>query len=304
MSNSVPPHRQQPTRLPHPWDSPGKNTGVGCHFLLQCLKVKSESEVAQACPTLSDPMHCSLPGSSVHGIFQARVLEWVVISFSREMLFSSVQFSHSVVSNSLWPHESQHARPPCPSPTPWAYSNSCPSSRWCHPAISSSVVPFSSCPPIPPSIRVFPSESTLHMRCLKYWSFSFSISSFQWTPRTDLFRMDCLDVLAVQGTLKSLLQHHSSKASVLWCSACFYLMIKCNWMMRQRAELAQKRQHSWPLNIGLNCIGPLTCEFFSIVNTIAVHGPWLAESADEELWLWRVDCKLYVDFQLCGDQCP
>ena len=70
------PHRRQPTRLPHPWDSPGKNTGVGCHFLLQCMKVKSESEVSQSCLTPCDPMDCSLPGSSTHGIFQARVLEW------------------------------------------------------------------------------------------------------------------------------------------------------------------------------------------------------------------------------------
>ena len=82
MSDSVRPHRQQPTRLPCPWDSAGKNTGVGCHFLLQCMKVKSESEVAQLRPTLSDPMDCSLPGSSIHGIFQARVLEWVAIAFS------------------------------------------------------------------------------------------------------------------------------------------------------------------------------------------------------------------------------
>jgi len=83
MSDSVRLHRRQPTRLPHPWDSPGKNTGVGCHFLLQCMKVKSESEVAQSCPTLSDPMDCSLPGSSVHGILQARrVLEWGAIAFS------------------------------------------------------------------------------------------------------------------------------------------------------------------------------------------------------------------------------
>ena len=81
MSDSVRPHRQQPTSLPCPRDSPGKNTGVGCYFLLQCIKVKSESEVAQSCPTLSDPMDCSLPGSSVHGIFQARVLEWVAIAF-------------------------------------------------------------------------------------------------------------------------------------------------------------------------------------------------------------------------------
>ena len=76
------PHRRQPTRLPRPWDSPGKNTGVGCHFLLQCMTVKSESEVAQSCLTLRDPMDCSLPGSSVHGIFQARVLEWGAIAFS------------------------------------------------------------------------------------------------------------------------------------------------------------------------------------------------------------------------------
>ena len=80
VSGSARPHRRQPTRLPHPWDSPGKNTGVGCHFLLQCMK--SESEVAQSCPTLSDPMDCSLPGSSVHGIFQARVPEWGAIAFS------------------------------------------------------------------------------------------------------------------------------------------------------------------------------------------------------------------------------
>ena len=82
VSDSVQPHRRQPTRLPRPWDPPGKNTGMGCHFLLQCMRVKSESEVAQSCPTLSDPMDCSLPGSSVHGSFQAKVLEWGAIDFS------------------------------------------------------------------------------------------------------------------------------------------------------------------------------------------------------------------------------
>ena len=84
MSDSVRPHRWPPTRLPHPWDSPGKNTGVCCRFLLQCMKVKSQSEFAQSCPTLSNPMDCCLPGSSVHGIFQARVLEWGAIAFSRK----------------------------------------------------------------------------------------------------------------------------------------------------------------------------------------------------------------------------
>ena len=88
MSDSVRPHRRQPTRLLRPWDSPGKNTGVCCHFLLQRMKVKSESEVAQSCPVLSDPMDFSLPGFSVHGGFQARVLEWGAIAFSAQMNYS------------------------------------------------------------------------------------------------------------------------------------------------------------------------------------------------------------------------
>ena len=90
VSDSVWPHRQQPTRLPHPWDSPGKNTGVGCHFLLQCMKVKSESEVTQSCPTHCDPMDCSLPGFSVCGIFQARVLVWVAIAFCFASHYKSI----------------------------------------------------------------------------------------------------------------------------------------------------------------------------------------------------------------------
>ena len=91
MADSVQPHRWQPTRLRHPWDSPGKNTGVGCHFLLQCMKVKSESEDAQSCPALRDPMDCSLPGSSIHGIFQARVLELGAIAFSDSILCSDLK---------------------------------------------------------------------------------------------------------------------------------------------------------------------------------------------------------------------
>ena len=90
-------HRRQPTRLPRLWDSPGKNTGVGCHILLQCMKVKSKSEVAQSCPTPSDPMDCSPPGPSIHGIFQARVLEWVAIAFSKmnsRMIWKTFKDSH------------------------------------------------------------------------------------------------------------------------------------------------------------------------------------------------------------------
>ena len=89
MSDSVQPHRRQPTELPCPWDSPGKNTGVGFHFLLQCKKVKSASDVTQSCPTLSHPMDCSLPGSSIHGIFQARVLEWGAIAFSTRSIWQN-----------------------------------------------------------------------------------------------------------------------------------------------------------------------------------------------------------------------
>ena len=115
---------------------------------------------------------------------------------------SSVQFSHSVVSDSLQPHESEHARPPCPSPSPGVHSNSPLSSRWWIPAISSSVVPFSSCPQSLPASESFP-ESNLCMRWPKYWSFSFSIIPSKEHPGLISFRMDWLDLLAVQGTLKS-----------------------------------------------------------------------------------------------------
>ena len=136
------------------------------------------------------------------------------------MVKQPVQFSRSVVSDSLWPHESQHARPPYPSPTPRVHSDLCPLSQWCHPAISSSVVPFSSCPQSLPASESFPmSQPTLRMRWPKYWSFSFSSIPSKEHQGLISFRMDWLDTLAVQGTLKSLLQHHSSKASILRCSA-------------------------------------------------------------------------------------
>ena len=149
--------------------------------------------------------------------------------------YYSVQFSRSVVSNSLQPHESQHARPPCPSPTPGVHSDSRPSSQWCHPAISSSVVPFSSCPQSLPA-SVFSNESTLRMRCLKHWSFSFSIIPSKEISGLISFRMDWLDLLAVQGTLKSLLQHqhHSSNASILRHSAFFTVQLSHPYMTTEK----------------------------------------------------------------------
>ena len=105
MSDSVRPHRRQPNGLPGSWDSPGKNTGVGCHFLLHCLKAKSESAVAQSCPTLSDPMDCSPPGSSIHGIFQARVLKWGAIAFSECLLYSTINVNCSNAESFLHVHK-------------------------------------------------------------------------------------------------------------------------------------------------------------------------------------------------------
>ena len=136
----------------------------------------------------------------------------------------SVQFSHSVMSDSLWPHGLQHARPPCPSLTPEAYSNSYPSCQWCHPTISSSVIPFSFC------LQSFPSESVLHITWPKYWGFSFNVSSSSEYSELTSFRMDWLDLLAVQGTLKSLLQHHSSKALILRHSAFFIVQLSHPYM--------------------------------------------------------------------------
>ena len=141
---------------------------------------------------------------------------------SENFLLSSVQFSRSVMSNSLRSHEPQHTRPLGSSPTPWVHPNPCQSSRWCHPTISSSVVPFSSCP------QSFPASGSLPMSQLfSSGGQSIGVSASTLVPSNEhpgliSFRMNWLDLLAVQGTLKSLLQHHSSKASILWCSAFYY----------------------------------------------------------------------------------
>ena len=128
------------------------------------------------------------------------------------------------MSNPLWPHGLQDARLPCPSPIPRVCSNSCPSSLWCHPTISSSVIPFSSCLHFPRN-RVFSNETVLCIRWPKYWSFSFSISPSNEYSGLISFRMNWFNFLAIQGTLKSLLQHHSLKASILWRSAFFTVQL-------------------------------------------------------------------------------
>ena len=191
-----------------------------------------------ACAVNSESMGSSNPSQPTQGLALDRSWEMTPKSseYSIKCVFvplwpwaipdslCSVQFSRSVVSDSLRPHESQHARPPCPSPTPGV-----------HPDTSiESVIPSSHLilcrplllmPPIPPSIRVFSNESTLRMTWPKYWSFSFSIIPSKEIPRLISFRMDWLDLLAVQGTLKSLLQHYRSKASILWHSAFFIVQL-------------------------------------------------------------------------------
>ena len=153
------------------------------------------------------------------------------LSFHRDNFsFSSVQFSRSVVSDSLRPHELQHARPPCPSPTPRVHPNSCPLSLWCHPAISSSVIPFSSCPQALPASGSFP-LSLLFTSGGKSIGVSPSTSVLPVNTQGLIsFRMDWLDLLAVQGTLKSLLQHHSSKASIFQHSAFFTVQLSHPYM--------------------------------------------------------------------------
>ena len=178
--------------------------------------------------------------------------------------FSSVQFSHSVVSNSLQPHGSQDTRLPCPSPNPGVYPNSCPSNDLilCH--------PLRLLPSIFPSIRIFSNEPDLRIRWPKYWSFSFTISSSNEHPGLISFRMDLLDLLAVQGTLKSLLQHHSSKASILQCSAFFGASMVAQVVKHLPAvQETQVRSLGWE--------DPLEKEMATHSSTLAWKIPWTEE---------------------------
>ena len=161
---------------------------------------------------------------------------------------SSLQFSCFIMSDSLQPHGLQHTRLPSLSPTPGSCSNSYPSSRWCHPTISSSVHSLL-LPSVFPSIRVFSNESVLHIRWPKYWSFSFSISPSNEYSGLISFRMDWLDPLVVQGTLKGLLQHHSSKASMLRRSAFFMLQFSHPYVTTRKTIAIQLYGPCWYSNI-------------------------------------------------------
>ena len=159
------------------------------------------------------------------------------------------------MSDSLWPHKPQHTRPPCPSPTPGVDPNPCPLSQWCHPTTSSSVIPFSSCPQsfqhqglfkwVSSSHQVLPNYWSFTLETPKYWSFTFNISPSNVHPGLISFRMDWLDLLAVQGTLKSLLQHHSSKVSILLCSAFFTFQLSHPYMTTGKSIALTRWTFCW-----------------------------------------------------------
>ena len=192
----------------------------------------------------------------------------------------SVQFSRSVMSDSLQPHGLQHARPPCPSSTPRVYPDSCPLSRWCHPIISSSVIPFSSS--IFPSIRVLSDESVLRIRWPKYWNFSFNISPSNEHSGLISFRMDWLDLLAGQGTLKSLFQYHSSKASILWCSAFFILQLSHPYMTTAKTiALTRWTFADKAMSLLFNMLSRLVITFFPRSKCLLIS--WL-QSPSAVIW--------------------
>ena len=176
---------------------------------------------------------------------------------------------HSVVADSLWPHGLQHVRLPCPSLTPGACSNACPLSHWCHVTISSLSSPS---PPVFPSIRIFSNESVLCIRQPKYWSFSFNISPSNEYSELISFRMDLLDLLAVQGTLKSLLQHHSSKASILQCSAFFIFQLSHPYMTTGKTVALTRQTFVYKvMSLLFNMLSRLVLAFLQSKKYVSFH---------------------------------
>ena len=165
------------------------------------------------------------------------------------------------MSDALWPHGLQNVRPPCPPPSPWVYPDSCSLSQWCHPTISSSCYPLLLLPSIFPSNSVFSNESFLYIRWPKYWSFSFNISPCSEYSGQISYRMDWLDLLAIQGTLKSLLQHHSSKASILLHSAFFIVQLSHTYVTTGKA-IALTR---WTF------VGKIMSLFFNMLSSLVIN---------------------------------
>ena len=201
------------------------------------------------------------------------------------------------MSDSLWPHEPQHARPLCPTPTPGAHPNSCPLSRWYHPTISSSVIPFSSFPQSFPTSGFFSNEAAVCNRWPKYCSFSFNISPSNVHPGLISFRMDWLDLLAVQGTLKSLLQYHSSKASILWCSAFFIVQLSHPYMTTGKTIALTRRTFVGKVMfLLLNMLSRLIITFLPrskclYKHVIILHQKGKATYIDTICWKWRWVCR-------------
>ena len=235
--------------LSDPW----KHLGLcPCHIELPWwLSVKNspamqETQGTQECPGEGNGNHSTILSWEIQWT-KERSRWWSM--GSQEVEFSSVHVSHSVMSDSLWPHDPQHVRPTCPSPTPGVHQNSCPLNWWCHPAIPSSVHPLLLPPSILPSNKVFSKESAVRMRWPKYWTFNFNISPSSEHAGLISFRMDWLDLLAVQGTLKSLLQHHSSKASVFQCSDFFIVQLSHPYMTTGKAIALTRRTFAGSISL-------------------------------------------------------
>ena len=196
---------------------------------------------------------------------------------------SSVQFGRSVVSDSLRPHESQHARPSCLSPTPGVHSNSRPSSWWCHPVISSSVVPFSCCPQSLPTSESFPMNQLFTWGGQSTGVFSFSIIPSKEIPGLISFRMDWLDLPAVQGTLKFLLQHHSLKASILQCSAFFIVQLSHPYMTTGKTiTLTRRTSVGKVMSLLFNMLSRLVITFLPRSKCLLIS--WLHGVKKNKVW--------------------
>ena len=207
------------------------------------------------------------------------------------------------MSNSLRPHEQQHARPPCPSPSPGVYPNLYPSSQWCHPTISSSVIPFSSYLQSFPALRFFSNELVLLIRKPKYWSFSFSISPSNEYSGLICFRIDRMDLLAVQGTPKSLLQHHSSKASILQHSAFFMVQLSHPYMTTGKSPCWRYLNRSAQrvvYSVDKPKPGWDSWLYYQVIKVSALSALWIV---NEWLLKWIYDrVFLYAVFWFCINQ--